>query len=116
MSEAKQSNITIEVSPVGIIVRAEYTGTLASIPAAIEQLRAAGIVELVKASQVCPPAASAPLKPTRRAVRVNPEYAPDGSPLCPKHHKSLKSGNYGLYCSAKDDSTDRGYCSLKFAE
>ena len=54
MSEAKQSNITIAITPAGLHITCEYTGTLASIPAAIEQLRAAGIVELVKASQVCP--------------------------------------------------------------
>ena len=118
MSEAKQSNIQIEVSPIGIIVRAEYTGTLASIPAAVEQLRVAGIVELVKASQVCPPAASAPLKPTQRATRVNPEYDGSGNACCPVHHTWLSQGQFGAYCSEKakpgEAANPKGFCALKF--
>lgn len=36
---------------------------------------------------------------------------PDGE--CPKHHRAWKPGRYGYYCSAKDDSTEKGYCVLK---
>jgi hypothetical protein len=47
MSEAKNVRIVIEVAPDGVHIRAEYTGTLASIPAAVERLRAAGVLDLV---------------------------------------------------------------------
>lgn len=49
-------------------------------------------------------------------------YGPDGGPRsappaagsqCPKHQRAWKSGQYGWYCTAKDDTTDRGYCTLK---
>lgn len=32
---------------------------------------------------------------------------------CPKHNRPWKSGQYGWYCSAKDDSEERGYCKQK---
>lgn len=65
------------------------------------------------------PMASAPLGGVARKPaqpRVEPGYSLDGSPVCPKHDKHLKQGQYGLYCPAKDDSTERGYCNLKFKD
>lgn len=32
---------------------------------------------------------------------------------CPKHHKPWKPGNFGAYCSARDEGTPKGYCILK---
>jgi len=37
----------------------------------------------------------------------------NGEGKCPKHSRDWKLGQYGWYCSAKDDSTERGYCVLK---
>ena len=59
------------------------------------------------------PAAAPARKP---AQRVEPVYNGAGDACCPKHNKVLKEGQYGLYCPAKDDSTDRGYCALKFKD
>jgi hypothetical protein len=75
----KQANITIEVAPDGLHIKAEYTGTLASIPAVIERLRSAGILELVSgAANPAAPAGSA--TPARKAAqRVEPVYQPDGT-------------------------------------
>jgi hypothetical protein len=32
----------------------------------------------------------------------------DDAGKCPKHNRAWKAGQYGYYCSAKDDSTERG--------
>jgi len=126
--QSRQANITIEITPAGLTIRAEYTGALSSIPAAlssipaaIEKLRADGVLELVSASR--PAAAAAPVShtekpaaPKGKAARVQPEYNAAGEACCPKHHKVLREGQWGLYCPAKDDSAERGYCGLKFAE
>ena len=109
----RQANITIEGTLDGLTVTVEFTSAISAIPAAIERLKAIG---LSSAPRSMAPATS-PAAPQRtKTAKVVPEYAPDGSPLCPKHHKPLKEGNYGLYCPAKDDTTERGYCGLKFAE
>ena len=115
--QERQANITIEVSPAGLIVKAEYTGSLASIPAAVEKLRAVGILDLVQASKA---AVSAPAAPQRTKVeRVEPIYQPDGTPCCPVHKRALTAGQYGLYCSAKaktgDVANKSGFCGIKFA-
>ena len=111
----KQANIQIQVSPAGLTVVVEYTGGVSSIAAALERLRAAGVVEMVEKSRPAPTVAPAPAQ-RAKSTKVQPEYNDAGDPCCPKHHKPLKPGNYGLYCSAKDDTTERGYCSLKFVE
>ena len=116
----RQANITIEVAPDGLHITAEYTGTLASIPAAVERLRAAGVLDLVKPSAA--PAfhqgRNSPMGNTPRAQRVAPAYADDGSVICPVHRKALSYGQYGPYCSCKatgDQVADkRGYCGLRF--
>lgn len=114
----RQANITIEVGPGGLTVRCEYTGSLASIPAAIERLRTAGVLELVSPAATKPTAQSGGSTPPRKAAqpRETPVYNGAGEACCPKHNRVLKEGKFGLYCSAKDDSTERGYCSLKFSE
>src|SRR6266545_2595404 len=92
-------SIKIEVAPDGLHIVVEYTAPLASIPAAVERLRAAGILDLVatcKAPQAAPAAAQ-----RAKVERVEPIYQPDGTPCCPTHHKPLSEGQYGLYCSAK---------------
>ena len=103
-----RTTIRIEVAPDGLHITAEYIGTLASIPAAVERLRAAGVLDLVKPAQ--------PAQQQRRAAeRVEPEYKPDGTACCPTHHKPLKAGQWGLYCSARDQLSGE-YCKLKFHE
>lgn len=110
----RSANITIEVAPDGLHIRCEYTGPIASIPAAVERLRAAGVLDLVKPS--APIAAAQQQKP--RAQQVAPAYADDGSVICPVHRKPLSFGQYGMYCSCKatgDQVADRkGYCGLRF--
>ena len=112
----QRTTIRIEVAPDGLRISVEYTGTLGSIPAAVERLRAAGVLDLVATSRPSGQA-SAPAQQARKpAERLEPAYKPDGTPCCPKHHKPLKTGQWGLFCPAKDDTTERGYCSLKFID
>lgn len=106
--------ITIELAPDGLHIRVEYTGTLASIPTAVQRLMDAGIVDLVRSHRAAPPAPTAGQKP--KSERVTPAYNSAGDACCPKHHTVLKEGRWGRFCPAKDDTTERGYCSLKFAE
>jgi len=110
----RQANIQIEASSAGLVVRVEFTGPIAGIPAAVERLKAAGILELVEKSRPAAPAT----KP--KVEKVQPIYDGDGSPMCPVHKRPLSEGQYGLYCSAKakgDQVADkRGYCGLKFIE
>jgi len=116
----KQATITIEVAPDGLHVRAEYIGTLSSIPAAIERLRAAGVIQLVEQSKPATPVAPAATPRRQAAPRVEPVYPPDGTACCPVHRKTLSEGRYGLFCPAKakagEEQNDKGYCNLKFAE
>ena len=110
---ASKAHISIEIAPDGLHITAEYLGTIGSIPAAIKRLVDAGLVELVHGHRIAPIATSTRQK---AAQRVTPEYSSAGEPCCPRHKKPLKEGKFGLYCSAKDDSTERGYCALKFVE
>lgn len=115
----RQCNITVELAPDGVHVRAEYTGALSSIPAVIERLRALGVVELVSGGKHGPDTKSGPsTKP--RAETVEPIYQPDGTPCCPTHKRALSEGQYGLYCSAKakpgEAANGKGYCALRFSE
>ena len=116
--QEKQANITIEVAPDGLHVRCEYTGAIASIPAAIERLRSAGVLELVSGAATKPAAHNTPAR--KPAQRVEPVYQPDGTACCPVHHKPLSEGRFGLFCpsraSGDQAANDKGYCSLKFAE
>lgn len=112
----KQANISIEVAPDGLHIRCEYTGPLSSIPAAIERLRAAGVLDLVK-----PAAQSGGNTPPRKpAQRAQPVYLDSGAACCPVHGKELQEGRFGLYCPSRatgdQAANDKGYCSLKFSE
>lgn len=119
-SAPKDLHISIEIAPDGLHVCAEYIGTLASIPAAVERLRQAGLLDLVhqhRAAPVAAPSSAAPAGASKpKTERVEPSYNDAGDPCCPKHRKPLREGKYGLFCPAKDDSTERGYCTLKFAD
>lgn len=110
----KDVSITIEVGPAGITVRCDYLGKVSSIPAAIERLRAAGVLELVSAAR---PTATAPLNGASKpkAERVEPIYKASGEACCPIHKRELQQGKWGLFCSAKDRETGE-YCKLKFNE
>lgn len=112
---AGKAHISIELAPDGLHITAEYLGTLGSIPAAVKRMVDAGLLDLVathRAAPAAPAAAAQPPKP--KAQKVEPEYNGAGEACCPKHHKVLKTGQWGLFCPAKDDSTERGYCALKF--
>src|SRR5262249_40061757 len=95
----KQANITIEVAPDGLHIRAEYTGTLGSIPQALERLKAAGVLDLVAASRVALPIGNSPARKSNPPI--DPIYQADGTPCCPVHKKALAEGRYGLYCPSK---------------
>jgi hypothetical protein len=119
----KQIAITIEAGPLGITVKAVYTGTLSSIPQAIERLRSAGVLQLVEASWPAPPTvAPANVQPPRKLKkeRVEPWYDDRGQPCCPAHRKTLIEGQFGLYCPSRasrdEPQNPRGYCSLTFSE
>jgi len=115
----KQANISITIAPDGLHITAEYTGTLSSIPAAIERLRAAGVLELVSPAK---PTHTAPIGNGNRpkAERITPAYDGSGQPMCPVHRKALSEGQYGLFCSAKaaagDVQNSKGYCNIRFSE
>ena len=110
---ASKAHISIEIAPDGLHITCEYLGTLGSIPAAIKRLVDAGLVELVQVHRTTPIATTTRQKP---AQRVTPEYSSAGEACCPKHKKPLREGKFGLFCPAKDDATERGYCALKFVE
>lgn len=114
-----RTTIRIEVAPDGLHITAEYVGQLASIPAALERLRATGVLELVAAGRLARPAPAA--QPRRQAAeRVDPFYRPDGTACCPTHNKPLQDGQWGRYCPAKaadgEPATSKGYCALRFAD
>lgn len=114
MSEERQANITIEAAPDGIHIKVEYTGALSSIPAALDRLKQAGILDFVEKSSKT---AAAPAR--KGAQRVEPVYQPDGSACCPVHKKPLSEGRYGLYCPSRatgEHANEKGYCNLRFAE
>lgn len=120
----KQVDITIEAGPLGLTVKATYTGTLSSIPAAIERLRSAGVLELVSAARPAPPTvAPANVQPPRRARKgtaPEPWYDDRGEACCPIHHKPLKNGQYGYYCSSRagadEGGNPKGYCSYSIGD
>lgn len=115
--------ILLELAPDGLHIRVEYTGTLASIPAAVKRLMDAGLVELVQTYRATPtaaPAAGAGQVRKPKAERVTPEFNGAGDPCCPVHKMPLLQGRFGSYCSAKakpgEAQNDKGYCSIRFSE
>lgn len=122
---ASQAHISIELAPDGLHIRAEYIGTLGSIPAAVKRMVDAGLVDLVAAHRAAPlasasPAAAAPQAHKAPAAPAQPFYRPDGTACCPTHNKPLLEGQWGRYCPAKaaagEPATPKGYCALKFAD
>lgn len=107
----KPVEITITIAPDGLSVSATYTGTLSSIPTAVEKLIAAGVLNLVKPLPIS--------APRQKKPRLEPLYQPDGTPCCPAHLRPLKEGQYGMYCSCKakpgEPADNNGYCGLKFS-
>jgi len=117
----KQANISIEAGLLGLTVRCEYTGILASIPAAIERLKQAGVLELVSGA-ARPATQSGGTQPARKPAQkpIEPTYLSNGAAVCPVHGKELQPGRFGLYCPSRatgdQAANDKGYCSLRFAE
>ena len=116
----QRTTIRIEVAPDGLHITAEYVGQLASIPAAIERLRAAGVLELVASSRAAGMAPAPAAQQRQAAQRVEPFYRPDGTACCPTHNKPLQDGQWGRYCSSKaaagEPATPKGYCALRFTD
>jgi len=110
----KQANISLTAGPAGITVTVEWTGPLSGIPAAIERLRAAGVLELVTPPKGTAAAAPYGATPRKAGEKVSPEWNGAGEAMCPVHKRILKQGKWGMYCSAKGE--DETYCNLKFAE
>jgi hypothetical protein len=108
----KPSAIRITVAPDGISITAEYVGTLSSIPQAIERLKQAGILELIKPLPISVPRA-------KRKTKIEPVYNGAGDPCCPAHQRPLKEGQHGLFCPARakagEEQNDKGYCNLSFS-
>ena len=122
-AERQDVSICIELAPDGLHIRCDYLGSLASIPAAVERLRAAGVLELVATSRPAQPAQTAPAagqQQRKASKRVEPEYSADGDALCPVHQKPLVEGRFGLYCPSRaqagEQANEKGYCSLRFSE
>lgn len=48
-------------------------------------------------------------------VRHNAPQVPQGAPVCPKHGaEKVKPSKFGgVYCTAQDDSEEKGYCAWK---
>ncbi len=90
------------------------------------ELAAGAIAEAAQRLQalgLSPTPPTRPETPQRGAGRVTghkskqpPIYNDQGAPCCPIHERPLKEGQWGLYCSAKDDSTERGYCAYTWKE
>ena len=96
-----RTTIRIEVAPDGLHITAEYSGRLESIPAAIERLRATGVLELVASSR---PAGQAPAP------------ASDAPPICSVHGTPMKAmekpdkGGRRWWCTKKDGD---GFCKQR---
>lgn len=107
-----ETTITIRAQLDGWPVDVAYRGKLEQLPAAIARMQAAGLAPATNPPEAHQKPAAA------RKGKTQPEYSPSGDPCCPIHKRPLKQGQYGLYCSAKDDSdTSRnGYCGLRFSE
>lgn len=99
--------ITIEV-PDGVVPDVQYVAAAPRISDQEERFLSGGAGEQPPHPQSAP---QAPQTPAAPAQVYSGEWWPAGD--CPKHHRPWKSGNYGLFCSAKDPDTQKGYCELK---
>lgn len=51
-----------------------------------------------------------------QATKEPIEWTNEGIPRCPKHGNPMRAGkNGGWFCSAKDDTTQNGYCSERMS-
>ncbi len=112
----KDVSICIEAGPAGVTVRVDYVGPLGSIPAAIERLKRAGVLELVTAAR-----GADVHTPARKgaAMITTPAYDGSGQAMCPVHRKPLSEGRYGLFCPSKaegEHANAKGWCNIRFAE
>lgn len=80
-----------------------YTGSIEGLLKVTARLRELGAEPTI-----------APAPASKKSTKVQPEYLPDGTPICPTHRKPLREGSYGLHCTAKDPAGKNGYCDLKF--
>jgi hypothetical protein len=106
----QELTLTVHATIDGFPTEVCFSGSIDQLLDVTKRLRALG------ASPTIAPAAPAAAPARKPAQRVEPAYDGNGEPCCPKHNRALKEGQYGLYCSAKDDSTERGFCSLKFKD
>lgn len=111
MSNTPDILITVKAMIDGFAIDLAFSGTVEQLVNITKRLRDIGATPASLST--------APLGGARKAAvpRVEPVYSTSGDPCCPKHEGTrLREGKFGLYCPAKDDSTDRGYCNLKFAD
>jgi hypothetical protein len=107
----QELTITVHATIDGFPTEVCFSGSIDQLLGVTKRLRELG------AAPTIVPAAPVQTTPARKpAERVQATYNGAGEPCCPKHNRALKEGQYGLYCSAKDDSTERGYCALKFKD
>jgi hypothetical protein len=75
-----------------------------------ESLNRSGAAALV--APETPVAAPTPIQtPPAQNAAAEAVSGPVGQ--CPKHLRPWKDGQFGLFCSAKDETQPKGYCSLK---
>jgi hypothetical protein len=109
---AARQDVTITINAVvdGFPTEVCFTGSIEQLLNITKRLRELG------AAPTIAPAEKAATPARKVAQRVEPVYNGAGEACCPKHNRALKAGQHGLYCPAKDDSTERGYCNLKFKD
>lgn len=101
MEESRKSNITIAIHGMydNYPIVITFTGSPAQIPIAVRRLQELGITTpLMKA-----------------AKKKEPPLVIDGKLCCPIHHKPLRQGRFGLYCTAPGDGKN-GYCTYTWKE
>jgi hypothetical protein len=64
-------------------------------------------------SSPAPPPAPVAFITSATPMSVQPVGEPWPPGECPKHHKPWKDGNYGPFCTARDESQQKGYCILR---
>lgn len=82
----------------------------------MEQERQGGMTKQIVITIELPDDVTAPdvtYQQVPAAVAPQAPQTTSSATVCPKHHKELKSGKFGLYCPSKDDSTANGWCAFK---
>jgi hypothetical protein len=77
-----------------------------------ESLNRSGAAALTVVPPETPAAAPQPIQtPPVQNGATEAVSGPEGQ--CPKHLRPWKDGQFGKFCSSKDDTQPKGYCSLR---